>query len=96
VASPELTNGLCCICFGQLEITTAYTDNQGMWDFHRGRCAYLAGYTAPEHQELSDMFTALIHMNTHEDPRWGITLRLYYKWISSLGLENHDPDQSKG
>jgi hypothetical protein len=96
MASAELWGGLCGVCCGPLTVgnTLAVDTGNGRGGVHRGRCAYLRGEAAPEHQELLDFFGDTLRLLDYKDPARGQVLRLYWKWLDSLGIENHFNDDT--
>lgn len=74
---------ICCICFGGLTTETAHQAPDGShWDAHRGRCAALAGWVAPEHQAEHDRLVAAARDAEGTGKAWAV--RRYYKFIDRI------------
>lgn len=87
---PDLTRGMCCICFGALTPDNIYTDNDGVqWDHHRGTCAVLAGFypderSAAKAQQLIDHMHSLPHSSNERAQ----AVRDYYRFVSEVSTED--------
>ncbi|MCG7607059.1 hypothetical protein [Mycobacterium sp. CnD-18-1] len=84
MCSPELTKGMCCICFGTLTPdNTLYDDlNEGRGGVHRGVCAILAGiYPDDQARETAERMIAEIHAQPPGDNE---VMRRYYRWVHEV------------
>ncbi|SIL72728.1 Uncharacterised protein [Mycobacteroides abscessus subsp. abscessus] len=81
--------GLCCICFNSVTADNAYVDSGGdRWDFHRGKCAVLAGEVPAEYQARFDNILAWIKsLETSPESRV-MALREYYRLVDEVTDED--------
>lgn len=89
---PDLTRGLCQICWGQLTPETTFVDRDGnTWDVHKGVCAIESG--APDavpyfHQDKYWWYMKRINAASTAEVR-RIIVRAFTKWIREIAEEDH-------
>lgn len=91
MCSPELTKGMCCICFGTLTPeNTLYDDlHEGRGGIHRGVCAILAGiYPDEQIEETAERLIADLHAEPY-GPHRNWMMRKYHEWVHAVATENH-------
>lgn len=93
MCSPELTKGMCCICYGTLTPDNTLFDDlhEGRGGVHRGKCAILAGIMPEEHLPESDRLIRHIH-NVPRGAQHDRAIREYYAWIDSVCDVDHYED----
>lgn len=93
MCSPELTMGICCICFGTLTPeNTLYDDlHEGRGGVHKGKCAILAGIYPDSYAEL--VCQALIRRMhaapNNRSPEWYEAYGRYGAFIDRIITEDH-------
>lgn len=89
MCSPELWQGLCCICYGTLTFENAlYADlGEGRGGVHRGKCAILAGIVPEEHIAEHDRLIRHIH-NCPSGPQKDGARREYYAFVDGIATED--------
>ncbi|WPH57687.1 hypothetical protein [Mycobacterium phage WXIN] len=90
MCSPELTKGMCGICFGTVTPDNAYDNEHGLWeDVHRGVCAILAGlYPDSQIEETAERLIGDIHDEPY-GPHRNWMMRKYHEWVRAVATENH-------
>lgn len=89
MCSPELTKGMCCICFGTLADDNIYIDDEGQrWDFHKGVCALLAGVAPAEHRVELDDLARQVRDTKNGSPANATAIRAYYGFVDSIAIED--------
>lgn len=89
MSHPDLTSGLCCICFGGLDPETIYVDSDGTaWNHHRGKCAALAGIVPTEHQDEQDRLIGYMHLQSPGSEEHAQAVRDYYKFVDEVSKED--------
>ena len=88
MCSPELTKGICCICYGTITPENRHDDYS---DLHRGKCAILAGVYPDLAAELTcEAFIKQMRAApSNRSPEWYDAYRRYGAYIDSLGPEDH-------
>lgn len=83
MCSPELTRGMCCICYEDIADGDHWQDETGQkYDIHRGECAVHAGYVPPQHQANYDRLVANIRNLDGDLKR--VAIRDFYRWAESI------------
>lgn len=90
MCSPELTKGMCTICFGTLTSENTFVDRFGdAWNVHKGVCAIHAGeppegyHAATYWQYMDRMKNASTQFVRQE------IIKSFYKWVLEIADENH-------
>lgn len=92
MCSPELTAGMCCICFGFIEDGTWFVDDGGyQWDFHRGVCAIEAGEVPVEYRaDVSRILGWVQNLKSNADSHT-MAVAAYHRLVESIATEDHRP-----
>lgn len=87
MCSPELTRGMCCICFGALTLETVLFDDlgEGRGGVHRGKCAILAGVGLTDEQRviIDDIIRTAHRLEPNSTERDCMT-RAYYAYVDAI------------
>lgn len=87
MAYPDLTRGLCIICYGSLSDETRDESCSGV---HKGVCALLAGVGfTDEQQEFSYDLIADAHSEAPNSPARREATERYYRYIRGIATEDH-------
>jgi hypothetical protein len=95
MCSPELTRGICCICFGSLTPDNTLHDdlNEGRGGVHRGKCAVLAGiYSDDDAAAEGEYLIRHMHNCAYGSRQHDKALKNYYAFVDRISTEDHDPD----
>lgn len=91
MCSPELTRGMCAICYGTVTPDNAYSDDLLLWeDLHRGKCAILYGLGMNKEQRVitSDMIDTA-HRLQPNSPERECMMRAYHAYVDAIATEDY-------
>ena len=93
MCSPELTRGMCQVCYGTLLPENTHIDRYGnVWDVHKGVCAIEAGdmeVVSPYHRDTYLWYMDRIHEYHPPDERQ-VIINQFKRWIREIAPENHE------
>lgn len=91
---PDLTKGMCCICYGTLRPETTLFEDlyEGRGGVHKGKCAILAGIVPEEHVYESDHLIKRIHSAPPNSPRRRRAERDYYAFVDRIAEVDYYED----